>query len=370
MKYACILFIASINLFLLSSNSFFERAWARESYGGIAKKASHEEEGKRVALLFLRRLSKNPPSHIKSINLEYDVYLEHKWNIKMRMSAALNMKKAKNNHISTFNLTEPKGENLWGKFALFIYGRHTKEYKKMIESIETTILETFHFEHGRLITDGLIEILPTRKRHKNQKGFRVVFDYNEKLIKFWKDRSQKALTASEPYVDQVGPLTAFFNFLLFEQPETEISIINRQLNAQYIATPGKGSSKKVGGDTSFTSQVIKLQRNNTGKHIEYTNVVYFGSDDFFDIVYGKNIYYNFSQITARHIKAPYAAFLDGIIDKSKKRKKAKRLKRLQQKQDHLDPETFKKNLRAIEAINILSAKNVKAHLREANVVFQ
>ncbi len=365
LKYSCIC-IASVNFFFSLNNSFPARAGAGEIIVEKAGKVLSQEKGKGVAISFLKRLSETPFENIKSMNLVYDVHIEREWKIKMKMRATMNMKKEGENYISTFRLTAPVGDSLWSKFALFLYGRHTKEYIKMLESIETTIFETFHFKHGRFVTDELKEVLPERLRHRGQKGLRVFFDYNEKLIKFWKDRSKKDLTASTEYVNQMGPLTAYFNFLLFGQPEAEICVINPQKKARNIIARGKASLLKGIGNFVLASQVIRLQPNNTGKHTEYASVVHLGSDEFFEVVYGKNIYYNLVQIAGSSVKAPYAAFLEGIINKAKKRKKARRLKRLHERAQ--DRKSFEKELRAIETMNIISAKNVNAYLTEANVV--
>ncbi len=280
--------------------------------------------------------------------------------------ARVEMKGVKNKYISTFKLTEPEGANLWGKFALFIYGRHTKEFKKLAEGIESTMDETFHLEGGRFMTDELTEFLPERKKHKNRKGFKVFFDYNKNRVKFWKERSQKDLTASEDYAGQVGPLTAYFNYLFFYQPEAEVFIINQQ-QCTNTSPAGKKPLESGSDGICFNSQVLELKQNDTSKHVQYASVVCFGSQDFFDIVYGKNIYYNLSQKTAMNLKTPYAAFLDGIINKSKKREKAKRLKQLQ-KQD-VAPELYGKKLQAIENMDILSAKNVRIQLKQTDVIF-
>ena len=237
----------------------------------------------------------------------------------------------------------------------------------MMAGIEAMIVETFHLEHGRFVTDELKEILPVKPGKRDRKGFRICFNYNEKQIKFWKDRSRKALTASLKYVNQVGPLTGYFNYLFFGQPENEICTINLKELSGFSKIKGNVLIEKRKYGTELTSQCIKLQTNNTGKHKEYTHIVYLGSDDFFEIVYGKKIYYNFAQLSDSILKVPYNATLEGIIDKSKKRKKMERLK--QCSQTTANRKLREKELRDIESMNILSARNVKVFLREANVVY-
>ena len=353
-------------LCVFCENSSCKSAEAGERANGKTVKAHYGSQEEQVARSFLERLSQIPPGRIETMGLVYAIHLECQWGINMKMMIRVSMKRAQNRYISTFKLTEPKGENLWGKFALFVLGRHTKEYKKLVEGIESTMYETFHFEDGKFMTDELTEILPKREKFKGKKGFRVFFDYNEKRIKFWKDSSRVETTASQPYTNQVGPLTAFFNYLLYYQPETEISIINQQ---QHVITSSmeKRAPEKGTVGTFFGSQVIRINRNNTNKHTGYASTVCFESEGFFDIVYGKNIYYNLSQINAGNLKAPYAAFLDGVISRSKKRKKAEKLEDLQKQ--GLAPKLYDKKRQEIESMDILAAKNVRIRLRQADVVF-
>jgi len=360
------LYILAIFFFLFNEKPWCKNAEAGERNGGNTVNVLYGQKRERIAKPFLKKLSQIPLDQIKDISLVYDIHLDCQWGIKIKMMASMKMKGVKNKYISTFKLTEPSGANLWGKFALFIYGRHTKEFKKLAEGIESTMDEIFHLEGGRFMTDELTEILPKRKRHKNRKGFKVFFDYNENRIKFWKERTQKDLTASEDYTGQVGPLTAFFNYLFFYQPEAEVFIINQQQCAN-TSSAGKKRLESGSDGICFSSQILKLRQNTTGKHVQYANMVCFGSDDFFDIVYGKNIYYNFSQETSMNLKAPYAAFLDGIINKSKKREKAKRLEEL--KEQNISPKLYRKKLQEIETMNILSAKNVRIQLKQTDVIF-
>ncbi|MCP4669105.1 MAG: hypothetical protein GY849_22440 [Deltaproteobacteria bacterium] len=313
-------------------------------------------------------MSKKPLEKIESINVTYDLHLECEWMINIKMSVTLNVKRGKEGYTATFRLTEPVGENLWGKFALFFFGRFTKAYKELIETIKSTAIETFHLKNGKFATDELIEILPPKKGRKARKGYRIFFDYDQKMVGFWKDGSQNDPTASITYKNQVGPLTAYFNFLLFDQPETEIWLINKQQRAKHVSTPGQGSFRKWKGDFLFASRIIRLQRNRTGKHMAYTHVAYLGKDDFFDIVHGKYIYYNITCMAGSNVKAIHAGYFDGIIDRNKQSKKAKRLKNL--KKQAKDRKSFEKELKRIEAMNILAAWNVRVRMIKADVAYE
>ena len=104
----------------------------------ILKNSSHEEKGMDVALAFLDLLSKKPLEKIEAIDVTYDLHLECEWMIDLKMSVTLNMRRSGEGFVSTFKVTEPVGENLWGKFALFFFGRYTKAYKKLVEDIQST----------------------------------------------------------------------------------------------------------------------------------------------------------------------------------------------------------------------------------------
>ena len=323
LKYI-VLCIATVPTVFLFGSLIPDRAWS----GRTLDSGSQDEKGRPVALAFLRSLSKNPLEKIESINVIYDLHLECKWMIDIKMSITLNMKRREEGFVSTFKLTEPVGENLWGKFALFFFGRYTKAYKELVKTIKTTAIETFHVKKGKLLTDEFTEILRPKKSGEVRKGFRIFFDYDQNIVKFYKDSGQKNPTVTVKYEDQFGPLTAYFNYLLFGQPETEICLINKQRRAKHVTTPGIEDFRKWKGDFLFASQVIRLKRNNMGKHMEYANVAYLEKDEFFDIVYGKYVYFNFVSIAGGKAKAPHSAFFDGIIDIGKKKKKAKRLKEL------------------------------------------
>jgi len=238
----------------------------------------------------------------------------------------------------------------------------------MIAGIKTRLNERFRLKRKRFITDELKEILPKVKAYKNQAGVRVYFDYNENLVKFWEDQTQKDFSKSMAYTNQVGPMSGFFNFVLFERSEVELNIINalKQIEDESTSEKTMPDQKKV--NFLFDSQVIKLQHNTTGKHTEYPYAAYFASDNYLDIIYGRNIYYELAFSSTGSVKIPYAIHLDGIISKTKKRKRALRLKQL--KDSHLERRAIETELRAIEAMGNLAAKNVKVYLREAKAVYE
>ena len=188
--------------------------------------SSQWDKSRQVGEQFLKTLSVTSFEGTKSIKLSYDVHMDLQAFVKARMVTTLEMRKEGRHYLSIFSLEEPVGKDLWSKFALFIYGKHTAEYKEMMKAVEMRIHERFHFQNGKFVTEEFREILPDVKAYENQTGIRVYFDYEENLVKFWEDQSKKSFTKSIPYSNQCGPLTAFFNYLLFDPAKVEFSVIN------------------------------------------------------------------------------------------------------------------------------------------------
>ena len=367
LKYACII-AASANLLLPLSNLSIARAEVSDIHDMTTAKELIEKNSKAAATSFLRALSEYPATNIKSLELLYDVHMDVAWNVKTKMSVAFEMKKDKNHYISTFSFKEPVGKNLWSKFALFVYGKHTQEYKEMVNSIEKRLQERYRLKKNKFVTEELKEVLPMVKRDKNQSGFRVYFDYTENLIKFWEDQTKADFSKSIKYTNQVGPMTGFFNFVFFEKPKTDLNIINALKQVEDLSTSARTSPGGKKARFLFGADVVKLQKNSTGKHIEYPNAIYFQGDSYLDIIHGKNVYYKLLHNISSNVKIPYSIYLEGIISKTKQRNKEQALKKLAK----IDPysRAYEQELEAIETMDELAAKNVKVSLHETKVVFE
>jgi hypothetical protein len=270
LKYARIIAV-SVNLLFPLNNLSIARAEVSEIHDVKTDKELIEKNSKTLATSLVRALSEHPANNIKSLVLLYDVHMDVGWNVKTKMSSTLEMKKNKGHYIATFTLTEPVGENLWSKLALFIYGKHTQEYKGLLKSIEARLQERYRFKNKRFMTDELKEILPKKEKYKNQSGIRVYFDYTENLIKFWEDQKDINFNKSIKYTNQVGPMAAFFNFVLFEKPETDLNIINALKHVEDLGTSSKSSSGRKKVSFLFGTEFVKLKDNTTGKHNEYPN---------------------------------------------------------------------------------------------------
>jgi hypothetical protein len=321
------------------------------------------DQPREVGEQFLKMLSMRPFEDIKNIRLSYDVHMDLQVFVKTKMAATLKMRKEGESYLSIFSLKEPVGKDLWSKFALFVYGKHTAEYKEMMKAVETRIHERFRFQNGKFVTEGFREILPDVKVYENQTGIRVYFDYTENLVKFWEDQSKKAFTKSIPYSNQYGPLTAFFNYLLFDPAEVEFSVINAMKQVEDIDPSGEPLPDKKIVNFLFESQVVRMKRNNTGRYPEYGSAIYFEGENYLNIIYGKNIFLELSHATTGRAKVPYEIHLDGIISKSRKRKLDLKLKQLME-----NPEAAQE-LERESGEEVLAAKNVKVSLTAADVKF-
>jgi hypothetical protein len=367
LKYARIIAV-SVYLLLPLSNLSIASAEASDIHDVKTDRELIEKNSKAVATSILRALSEHPANNIKSLVLLYDVHMDVGWNVKTKMSSTLEMKKDKGHYIATFSLTEPVGENLWSKFALFIYGKHTQDYKEMLKSVETRLQERYRLKNNRFMTDELKEILPKKEKYKNQSAIRVYFDYTENLIKFWEDQTNANFSKSIKYTNEVGPMAGFFNFVLFEKPETNLNIINALKQVQDLGTLSRPSSGRKKVSFLFGAELVKLQDNTTGKHNEYPNAIYFQGNSYLDIIRGKNIYYKLRHNNNSNVKIPYSIYLDGIISKTKQRNKEQALKRLS-KMDSTS-RRYEQELESIETMDELAAKNVNVYLHETKVIFE
>lgn len=312
---------------------------------------------------FLKTLSVKPFEDVNNIRLSYDVHMDLQAFVKTTMVATLEMRKDGEGYLSIFSLKEPVGKDLWSKFALFVYGKHTAEYKEMMKAVETRIHERFRYQNGKFVTDEFREILPDVKIYENQTGIRVYFDYTKNRVKFWEDQSKKAFTKSIPYSNQYGPLTAFFNYLLFDPAKVEFSVINAMKQVEDVDPSGEPLPDKKIVNFLFESQVVRMKQNNTGRYPEYNSAIYFEGENYLNIIYGKNIFLELSLATIGRAKVPYEIHLDGIISKSRKRKFDLRLKQLMD-----NPEAAQELERELGE-EVLAAKNVRVSLTAADVKF-
>jgi hypothetical protein len=183
----------------------------------------------------------------------------------------------------------------------------------------------------------------------------------------WESKDLKDRFVSIEYNRQQGPLTAFFNYLLFEKPDTEFIGLNLQRQSKYIEYKKGRKSRNKRGSRPLVSQTIKVGRNVSGMHTEYPYAVFFMTENFFDIVYGKNVYYSLTLLPGTRLKVPDSAFVKGIINKPKFRKRGEMLKRL--KKQNFSKKNLRKKLREIESMDILSAKNVMIKIDGSKVLY-
>jgi hypothetical protein len=163
-------------------------------------------------------------------------------------------------------------------------------------------------------------------------------------------------------------MAGFFNFVLFEKPETDLNIINVLKHVEDLGTSTRTSSRRKKVSFLFAAELVKLQDNTTGKHNKFPNAIYFQGDSYFDIIRGKNIYYKLFHNNSSNVKIPYSIYLDGIISKTKQRDKEEALKRLAK----IDPTSriYEQELETIETMDELAAKDVNVYLHESKVIFE
>jgi hypothetical protein len=360
-RYGCVLATSAC----LSLVLFFGLRIARaedESPAGVKPNGTNlMHKSEELAKSLIRKLSEIPVGNATSLSLLYDVHMDVGWSVKMKMDAALEMRKDQSSYIATFSLSEPTGENLWSKFALSIFGKHTLQYKEMMQSVETRLEEKLRLKNGRFLTEEFREILSAAKSYKNQSGIRVYFDHTDRLVKFWEDQTEAEFSKSIKYTDQVGPMTGFFNFLFFENPRTDLTIINALKRVEDVEAGGVFSRREKKVDFVFGSELVRLHPNNTGRHMEYANAISFRTDNFLDIIHGKNIYFNLLHSDTHNLKIPYAIQLDGIISKTKKRKRELKIIQLMKRKP--DSRAYEEELEAIQAMDDLAAKDVVVLLR-------
>ena len=330
------------------------------SFTNSGTSESLENKARKQADSFLARISENPLKEIESVSFSYEVHMVSSLNVRMKMSATLKMEKKEKGYISTFKLTEPEGKDIWSWLLLNLFGKHTKEYKELVQSIEILLTERFHIGERRFMTDNLEEFFPVRKYYPNQTAIKVCFNYDEALVKFWEDKKQESFSKSMKYTDQVGPLTGFFNYLFFDKRCTRMRIMN-VLKQVEDSTASEAVSGKKMVHYLFESEVAYLGFNNTDQHTEYLMSAYLEKGNLLDIIYGENIYYQLVLDAESNIKVPYAARIEGIISRPKKRDKLKMLR-----ERHPDREISEKEIFA-EADDILAARNVRVYLNKFNV---
>jgi hypothetical protein len=316
-----------------------------------------------VAEAFVDRFSARPEDDLQAIRLSYVVHMELDAFVRTTMEVTLRMEKKKDHYVSLFNLTEPQGKDAWSRFALFIYGRHTEDYRILKTRVDTTIQETFIEDPSGFRTRELKEIVP--KDQGKRTGIRIVFDYQGNQVHFWEDQTRKEPERSLVYEGQTGPLAAFFNFVLFKETRSKFTVINALKRTEKVEV-GEGSQsvrKKV--SYLFNNERVRLQPNDTGKYTDFSNAVYFESANYLDIIYGQNIYYDIAYNETANVKLPYSVLLEGLISKSKQTEKERRLKDLMDRP--MGHEALQEKLATLEQMNILAARNVRVYLTTAQM---
>jgi hypothetical protein len=329
------------------------------------------KDAENVAQEFVKRLSGKNIADIRLMKLSYDLHMHMEGHVKTRMRVTLEMRKEGDGYKGLFHLVEPEGKDAWSKFILFVYGKHTEEYKEMMKAIDVIFVERFFRKGDIFVTDEFKEVLPEKKSGEKLTGIKVAFDYQEGRVKFWEDQALEIFNRAMTYQEQMGPMTAFFGYLLFGDPERDFTVINVVRQTEEVLVEGgrweeSGRVERI--NFLFEAQAVQIRPNETGRQTAYEHAIYFEKENYLDVIYGKNVFFRLVRHPESHIKIPYSIHLDGIISKAKKREKEKRLRKLMTDLV-MEQEILKEKLRELEDFDTLASKDVKVYLAEGEVAF-
>ena len=309
---------------------------------------------------FLLKMPEEGSQQLSTLILTYDVHMDCAFKIGIQMSATLKMEQRKDYWIASFKMSEPSGENLWSSLMLTLFGKQSRTYKELLRTIEVLLVERFHQHLGRYRTESLEEFLPSGKRYENQTAIKIDFDSKKRRIKLWEDKTDPHLSKAIPYQRQLGPLTAFFNYLLFEAPTTTLQVINALKHVEQDDDTSNSKRKKV--TYLLDTETLHLQGNTTGQFTDFNSALILEKGNFLDLVYGKYVFYQLTQSHTSTVKIPWMVRIEGIISKDKKNKRLRSLK----KQQLTEEEIHKRLWENVDAI--LAARNVRAYLTGSQVV--
>lgn len=317
---------------------------------------------KQLAEALLTQMARQGTRTPDTLRLHYDVLLQVGWDVTLNVRAAVWMQRVDTGYEASFRLAEPEGANGWSWLMLKLFGQHTQDYREMIRGIEIGLLERFHLHQGRFRTDLLEEILPETKDYENQTAIKVQFEYRQQVIRFWEDKLRDAFTQQMAYTGQIAPLTALFNYLFFEEPVTEMALIN-VLKQVADPDPAGPAPNRREVHYLFEAQPARFDVNHSAWQPEYGMRISFARGNFLDVVFGEYVYYRIARVAGSRCQIPFAVRIEGIISKSKKRKKISRLKKRFPLRDSFEEELLR------EADDILAARDIKMYLTGYDVQF-
>lgn len=318
----------------------------------VRAEETEQRQARTRADVFLQAMAPLSIRQIQALTLTWQVQMLGQFNIRISMNATAHLQRNGDRFESTFHLTEPEGRDAWSWILLNLFGKHTQEYRELMEGIEVRLTEGIVLENGRFVTESLEEFLPEKKRYEDQTAIRIAFYRDSGRIVFWPDKAQPAISKAMPWTDQMGPLTAFFNYLLFLPPQTDIRVVNAL--KQVMDDPDGTGQKRV--SYLFESQTARLGTNRTGRHDIFPMVIGLDKGNFLDIIYGENIFFQLAQRDNGRVKIPHAIRIEGIISKNKKMKQMQRLQAADPGRVIGEEEVF------ADLDEILAARDVRAYL--------
>ena len=307
---------------------------------------------------FLQEMTRLSIPQIRALTLTWQVHMRGQFNIRIRMDATARLQRDGNRFESTFHLTEPEGQDAWSWILLNLFGRHTRDYRELMQGIEVRLTERLVLDNGRFLTESLEEFLPEKKRYADQTAIRIAFFRETGRIVFWPDKSRPAMSKAMAWTDQAGPLTAFFNYLFFLPRQTDIQVVNAL--KLVVDDPQRTGHKKV--SYLFESQKARLGPNRTGRHELFPMVIGLEKGNFLDIIYGENIFLQLAQGDRGVLKVPHAVRIEGIISKNKKMKRMQALQASDPGRVIGEEEIFS------DLDAVLSARDVRGYLTGYTIV--
>lgn len=306
-----------------------------------------------TAVSFLSETATLPLARIDGLTLTWRVHMKVRLGIRMQMTASLDLRREDDEFVSTFRLTAPQGKDPWSWLLLNLFGRHTQEYRELVRRIEVRLDERFSLQEGRLFrTRSLEDFLPEEKKYAEQTAIRLLFPDDAGPIRFWPDKSQPSDVQSMAWNGQMGPMTAFFNYVFFFPPQSDLRIVNAL--KEVVDAPDGSDAKTV--TYLFSTEKASLGPNRTGRHRGYAMAITLEKGNFLDILYGEQVFFQLEKAAAGLLKIPHRFRIEGIISKNQKMKRLQVLREGNPNRAVRDDELY------ADLDEILAARDVRGFL--------
>jgi hypothetical protein len=293
-----------------------------------------EEIAKNEATRFSESLPKDK-SAIERLILTYEIHLR-KLGIEWRATADLLMQKRGGQYQAILQ-TKPQG--LLTQLTFAAIGHVMPE---VLRSIKMNISETFSLD--QMYKTHLFEQEVIDSTSGDRSALRVRFDYNDQMIRFWKNAQCEA-HVEMPYTCQTGPITGFFNYIFFHPAETQLTLIK----------PTKQKNAKHEWDYEFRNEIAEMR-----KADEHYRVI-FDNGNFLDMIEG-NVKYH---LNGGGTNVPFFIGVDGITNLKNRQKRARVLQELLSQ--NLPQQEYEEKRNEIMARDYAVARKIRVYLTSTKV---